>query len=70
MRNGGRKGLRVELGLAVSRLSMKPGQTRTQPELAAFCGVSHAAIQHIEYRALRKVRMALEKMDITEAKQR
>jgi len=70
MKNGGRKGLRLELGLAVSRLSMKPGQTRTQPELAAFCGVSHAAIQHIEYRALKKVRRALEKLNITEANQR
>lgn len=49
----------VELGLAISRLSMKAGQTRTCRELAAYCGVSTQAIQQMERKALRKLRFRL-----------
>ena len=46
----------IDLGLAVSALSLTPGERRSHYELAAFCGVSHSAIQQIEGRALRKLR--------------
>lgn len=49
----------IDLGLAVSALSLEYGQTRTYEELAAYCGCSKSAIQNIEYKALRKVRRAI-----------
>lgn len=48
----------IDLGLAISALSLKYGQTRSQIELAAYCGCSQQAIQYIERRALRKMRIA------------
>lgn len=59
MTRGARKKDRLLLGLAVSRLSLGPGQTRTYRELAAFCGCTHGTIQFIEQKALRKVKIAL-----------
>ena len=47
----------IDLGLAVSALSLRAGQSRSHEELAAFCGVSHKAIQKIEDKALRKLRV-------------
>ena len=54
----------IDLGLAVSALSLQPGQTRTYRELSAFCvaagtPVSWQRIWQIEQRALRKLRAKL-----------
>lgn len=49
----------IDLGLAVSALSLHKGQKRTYEELAAFCGVTHRSIQKIEQRALRKLKARL-----------
>jgi hypothetical protein len=46
----------IDLGLAVSGATLEPGETRSHEDLAAFCGCSKTAIQHIERRALRKLR--------------
>jgi hypothetical protein len=51
-----RKGRRMALGLAISGALLKPGETRSQAELAAFCGCTRNAIWEIERRALRKLR--------------
>ena len=50
----------IDLGLAVSALSLKPGECRSYGELAAFCGVHRSAIQHIELKAMKKLRRALD----------
>ena len=50
------KSKRIDLGLAVSGALLKPGQTRTLRELAAFCGCHWNAIHHIEQKALKKLR--------------
>lgn len=50
---------RIMLGLAVSSLSMAPGQRRTADEIAAFCGCRKYAIQRTEKLALQKLRHAL-----------
>jgi hypothetical protein len=54
----------MDLGLAIGAATLQPGQTRTQREIAAFVQAagthcSYVAIQHIENRALRKIRVAL-----------
>jgi len=49
----------IDLGLAVSSLSLEYGHTRTYEELAAFCGCSKTAIQSIENKAIRKIRKSL-----------
>lgn len=49
----------IDLGLAVSALTLQYGQTRTYEELAAYCGCSKTAIQNIENKAMRKLRMRL-----------
>ena len=46
----------IDLGLAVSALSLRLGQTRSHAELAAFCGVHKRTIQKIEDVAIRKLR--------------
>jgi hypothetical protein len=46
----------IDLGLAVSAATLEPGETRSHEDLAAFCGCSKTNIQHIERRALRKLR--------------
>lgn len=60
MRGKRRPGFNIELGLAVSALSLPPGQTRSQRDLAAFCGCSKSTIQWIEKQAMQKVRKQLE----------
>jgi len=50
----------IDLGLAVSALSLRYGQARSARELAAFCGCRHGTIQFIERRALRKLRIKLQ----------
>jgi hypothetical protein len=49
----------IELGLAISRLSMRPGETRTAREISYFCNCSAWAISLIERRAIRKMRVRL-----------
>lgn len=60
MTPGAQKKQRLLLGLHVSRLSLQPGQTRSQRELAYFCGCSKSTIQWIEKQAMQKVRLGLE----------
>jgi hypothetical protein len=50
----------IDLGLAVSGATLEPGETRSHEDLAAFCGCSKTNIQHIEQRALRKLRNKLQ----------
>lgn len=49
----------IDLGLAISALTLKYGQTRSHKEIAAYCGCSWQAIYSIEAKALHKVRKAL-----------
>lgn len=49
----------IDLGLAISALTLRYGQTRTQKELAAYCGCSQQAIYEIERKAMRRIRMKL-----------
>lgn len=53
-------GSNIDLGLAISALSLEFGQTRTTEEIAAFCGCTKQNISHIELRALRKLRVKLQ----------
>jgi len=59
MTRGAQKKDRLLLGLAVSRLSLKPGEHRTHQQLADFCDCRPGTIQFIEAAALRKVKIAL-----------
>lgn len=59
MTPGARKKERLLLGLAVSALSLRPGQTRTLRELAAFCDCHPYQIQRTEKIALEKLRKRL-----------
>lgn len=47
---------RIDLGLAISGALLKPGETRTQQQLASFAGCSQGLIYAIELRALKKLR--------------
>lgn len=60
MTRGALKKQRLLLGLAVSALSLRPGQTRSLGELAAFCECSKGTILHIEQKAIAKMRQRLE----------
>jgi transcriptional regulator len=58
------RGLRdgsVDAGLAMLALVTPRGVTRSQEEIAAACGCSVQNIQHIERRALKKIRAAFER---------
>jgi len=46
----------IDLGLAVVAAVTPSGTRWTQTDLAAVCGCTLQAIQHIEYRALAKLR--------------
>lgn len=48
----------IDLGLAVSGALLKPGQTRTLPEIAAFTGTSKQQVQQLEARAMANLRRA------------
>jgi hypothetical protein len=50
-----------DLGLAISAATLQPGQWRSAKQIAAFCDVSHQAIEQIEASAIAKVRVALRK---------
>lgn len=52
---------RTMLGLAISALSLHPGQSRSQKELARYCECSPQAIAEIEHRAAKKIRLALKR---------
>jgi hypothetical protein len=54
MTRGALKKQRLLLGLAVSALSLRRGQTRSQGELAAFCDCQRTTIQWIEKKAIAK----------------
>jgi sigma-70-like protein len=54
------QGADIDLGLAVSALSLTPGERRTTEELALFCGCTRQNISRIEQRALRKLRVKLQ----------
>lgn len=49
----------IDLGLSLLGCLRRPGETLTSHDIAAWCGCSRAAIQAIEERALRKVRLRL-----------
>ncbi len=49
----------IDLGLSLLACLLKPGETLTSHDIAAWCGCSRAAIQAIEDRALRKLRRRL-----------
>lgn len=50
------KSERTDLGLAVSRLFLQPGEVRTQEEIAARCDCTKQYISLVEIRALKKFR--------------
>lgn len=52
-------GDRFLLGMAVSALTLRPGETRSQAELAAYTDTTPSNIQNIEDRAIRKLRKKL-----------
>lgn len=49
----------IDLGLSLLGCLRKPGEILTAHDIAAWCGCSRAAIQAIEVRALRKLRLRL-----------
>jgi len=53
------RGWMIDHHLDLMRIQQKPGETFTLREIADRAGVSHEAIRLIEYRALKKVRKAL-----------
>lgn len=48
----------IDLGLAISGATLRYGETRTDDELAAYCGVSRAYINRLYHSGLRKLRNA------------
>ena len=56
-----RKIARIDLGLAVSAASLRPGESRSIYELAAFCACTPQAISKMTLNAIAKVRKALRK---------
>ena len=58
------KGVRIDLGLAISGATLPPGHQRTLVELAAYCYCSKQMIHIIEKQALRKIRKAYFRDDL------
>ena len=52
-------GAQIDLGLALLSCLLRPGESLTSEDMAAWCGCSRSAIQRIERRALAKVREKL-----------
>ena len=50
---------RIDLGLAVSAATLRPGETRSQKELARYTTMTPQGIAYIEHNAIAKVRVAL-----------
>lgn len=59
MRGQRKEGANIDLGLAVSALSLRPGETRSLGDLAAFCGCSRGNMWHLEQQALHKIKRAI-----------
>lgn len=59
MTRGQQRKQRLLLGLAISALSMQPGDTRSAREISEFCDCPKGTIQAIEKNALRKIRKQL-----------
>ncbi len=58
IRNG-RKGRRIDLGLAILSAAAKPRATHSAGEIAAWCDCTPAMIRAIEAQALRRLRLRL-----------
>lgn len=58
---------RLDLGLAILSCLLKPRETLTRYDIAAWCGCSRSAIYQIELKALRKVRSRLAPNDLADA---
>lgn len=52
-------GAHIDLGLALLSCLLRPGESLTSDDMAAWCGCSRSAIQSIERRALAKLRQRL-----------
>ena len=46
----------IDLGLAISGATLKYGETRTEEEIAAFCGCTRQAINRLYRMGLQKLR--------------
>lgn len=55
-RCGGAKSRRVDLGLALLSVLVKPGRPLTQEDIALWCGCSRGGIYMLEQRAMKKLR--------------
>lgn len=53
------KSARVDLGLELLRMAVKPGEELSRTDLAAWCGCSNTAIEKIERNAINKIRNKL-----------
>jgi DNA-directed RNA polymerase sigma subunit (sigma70/sigma32) len=51
--------------LTILAATSKPGTEHTCEEIAAYCDCMAANINHIERRALRKLRLRLRKIDVS-----
>lgn len=60
---------RVNLGLAILSCLAIPGVPLTLEDIAAFCDCSRQAIEHIERRALRKLRVRLNATTLAELRE-
>jgi hypothetical protein len=49
----------IDLGLAISALTLRYGETRTEEEIAAYCGCSRQMINRLAISGLKKLRNAL-----------
>ena len=54
----------VTLGIAISGALLKPNETRTLEEIAAYAGVTRQAIKAIEKKALGKLRRKLHSVEM------
>ena len=52
---------RIDLGLAISAATLRPGEWRSSYVLAEFCGCSRQTLEQTEYKAILKVRKELKK---------
>lgn len=55
----------IDLGLAILGALLKPGETLTCADIAAWTGTSKQQVQQMEKRAVTKLREALRKRGIT-----
>ncbi len=55
MARNAKKTADADLGLAILEVLLKPGETLTQSDIAAWCGIKKESVYEIEKRALRKL---------------